>query len=306
MALAGLRGLPPRTRLAPASPALFDVHDLPMIWRCRDVVLELASRTLVMGVVNVTPDSFSDGGRYAEPGAAIAHGRRLLAEGADLLDVGGESTRPGSASVPAGEQWRRIGPVIETLARDGALVSVDTAIAGVAERALSAGARIVNDVTALGDPEMAGVVAEAGAGLVLMHMRGTPADMQRDPRYDDAPGEVAAFLAARLEAALAAGIAREATALDPGVGFGKARHHSMELIARVDALQALGRPVLIGVSRKSFIGQILDLPVDQRLEGSLAAAAIAVFQGARIVRTHDVAATVRAVRIADALRAARA
>jgi dihydropteroate synthase len=277
-----------------------------MIWRCRDVVLELASRTLVMGVVNVTPDSFSDGGRYAEPGAAIAHGRRLLAEGADLLDVGGESTRPGSASVPAGEQWRRIGPVIETLARDGALVSVDTAIAGVAERALSAGARIVNDVTALGDPEMAGVVAEAGAGLVLMHMRGTPADMQRDPRYDDAPGEVAAFLAARLEAALAAGIAREATALDPGVGFGKARHHSMELIARVDALQALGRPVLIGVSRKSFIGQILDLPVDQRLEGSLAAAAIAVFQGARIVRTHDVAATVRAVRIADALRAARA
>jgi dihydropteroate synthase len=209
--------------------------------------------------------------------------------------------------VPAAEQWRRIGPVIDALAReDGALVSVDTASAWVAERALSAGARIVNDVTALGDPEMAGVAAEAGAGLVLMHMRGTPADMQRDPRYDDAPGEVAAFLAARLEAALAAGIARESTALDPGVGFGKARHHSMELIARVDALEALGRPVLIGVSRKSFIGQILDLPVDQRLEGSLAAAAIAVFQGARIVRAHDVAATVRAVRVADALRAARA
>jgi dihydropteroate synthase len=278
-----------------------------MIWRCGGVVLDLSSRTLVMGVLNVTPDSFSDGGRYAEAGAAIAHGRRLLADGADLLDVGGESTRPGSAPVAAAEQWRRVGAVIETLAReDGALISVDTSSPEVAERGLSGGARIVNDVTALGDPAMAGVVAKAGAGLVLMHMQGTPSDMQRDPRYDDAPAEVAAFLGARLEAALAAGIAREAVALDPGVGFGKARHHSLELIARIDALQALGRPVLIGVSRKSFIGQILDLPVDQRLEGSLAAAAIAVFQGARIVRAHDVAATVRAVRIADALRAARA
>jgi dihydropteroate synthase len=256
--------------------------------------------------VNVTPDSFSDGGRYAEAGAAIAHARRLLADGADLLDVGGESTRPGSTPVPAAEQWRRISAVIEALARDGALISVDTSSAEVAERALSAGARIVNDVTALGDPSMTGVVAGSRAGLVLMHMRGTPADMQRDPRYVDAPAEVAAFLSARMEAALAAGIAREAIALDPGVGFGKARQHSLELIARVDALGALGRPVLIGVSRKSFIGQILDLPVDQRLEGSLAAAAIAVFQGARIVRAHDVAATVRAVRIADALRAARA
>jgi dihydropteroate synthase len=277
-----------------------------MIWRCGDVVLDLASRTLVMGVVNVTPDSFSDGGRYAEAGAAIAHARRLLADGADLLDVGGESTRPGSTPVPAAEQWRRISAVIEAMAGDGALISVDTSSAEVAGKALSAGARIVNDVTALGDPSMAGVVAGSRAGLVLMHMRGTPADMQRDPRYVDAPAEVAAFLSARMEVALAAGIAREAIALDPGVGFGKARQHSLELIARVDALEALGRPVLIGVSRKSFIGQILDLPVDQRLEGSLAAAAIAVFQGARIVRAHDVAATVRAVRIADALRAARA
>lgn len=277
-----------------------------MIWRCGDVVLDLGSRTLVMGVVNVTPDSFSDGGRYAEAGAAIAHARRLLADGADLVDVGGESTRPGSTPVPAAEQWRRISAVIDAMAGDGALISVDTSSAEVAGKALSAGARIVNDVTALGDPSMAGVVAKAGAGLVLMHMRGTPADMQRDPRYDDAPAEVTAFLSARMEAALAAGIAREAIALDPGVGFGKARQHSLELIARVDALEALGRPVLIGVSRKSFIGQILDLPVDQRLEGSLAAAAIAVFQGARIVRAHDVAATVRAVRIADALRAARA
>jgi len=279
---------------------------MTMPWRCRDRTFELGHRTLVMGVVNVTPDSFSDGGRYAAPDAAIEHARRLLGEGADLLDVGGESTRPGSQPVPAAEQWRRIGPVIEALAHEEAPLSVDTASAEVAERALAAGARIVNDVTALGDPAMAGVVAGSGAGLVLMHMRGTPADMQRDPHYADAPAEVAAFLAGRLKVARAAGIAAEAIALDPGVGFGKTARHSMEVLARLDALTALGRPVLIGVSRKSFIGQILDLPVDQRLEGSLTAAAIAVFLGASIVRTHDVAATVRAVRVADALRDARA
>ena len=277
-----------------------------MIWRCRDLTFDLAHRTLVMGVVNVTPDSFSDGGRYAAPGAAIDHGRALLGEGADLLDLGGESTRPGSQPVPAVEQWRRIGPVVEALARDGVPLSVDTASAEVAERALAAGARIVNDISALGDPAMARVVAAAGAGLVLMHMRGTPADMQRDPRYADAPAEVAAFLAGRLEIAGRAGIARESIVLDPGVGFGKAARHSLEVLARLAALTSLDRPVLVGVSRKSFIGQILDLPVDQRLEGSLAAAAIAVFQGARIVRVHDVAATVRAMRVADALRAARA
>jgi dihydropteroate synthase len=279
---------------------------MTMLWRCRDRTFDLAGRTLVMGVVNVTPDSFSDGGRYAAPDAAIAHARRLLGEGADLLDVGGESTRPGSQPVPAAEQWRRIGPVVEALTRDGSVLSVDTSSAEVAERALAAGARIVNDVTALGDPAMAGVVAASRAGLVLMHMRGTPADMQRDPRYADAPAEVAAFLAGRLEAALAAGIGREAIVLDPGVGFGKAARHSLEVLARLEALTSLERPLLIGVSRKSFIGQSLDLPVDQRLEGSLAAASIAVFQGARIVRAHDVAATVRAVKVADALRAARA
>ena len=278
-----------------------------MLWRCRDRVFDLGSRTLVMGVVNVTPDSFSDGGRFFAPEAALAHARRLLAEGADLLDVGGESTRPGSQPVAAEEQWRRLAPVIGPLVgADGAVVSVDTSSAAVAERALAAGARIVNDVTALGDPETAGVVARAEAGLILMHMRGTPADMQRDPRYADAAGEVAAHLARRLEVAVAAGIAAERVALDPGVGFGKAVRHSLELLARLESLVALGRPVLIGVSRKSFIGQVLDLPVGERLEGSLAATAVAVFLGARVVRTHDVAATVRAVRVADALRAARA
>jgi dihydropteroate synthase len=260
-----------------------------------------------MGVVNITPDSFSDGGRFLAPEAALTHARRLLTEGAELLDLGAESTRPGARPVPADEQWRRLSPVLETLAREtGACLSVDTASASVAERALAAGAHVVNDVTALGDPAMAGVVARAGAGLVLMHMRGTPADMQDDPRYQDAASEVAAHLAARLDDARAAGIDRDYVALDPGIGFGKTVQHSLELLARLESLAVLGRPILVGVSRKSFIGHLLDLPVDQRLEGSLAAAAVAVFLGARIVRTHDVAATVRAVRVAGALRGARA
>jgi dihydropteroate synthase len=277
-----------------------------MLWRCRDRELDLSERTRVMGVVNVTPDSFSDGGRYAAPDAALAHARQLVAEGAEILDIGGESTRPGSEPVPADEQWRRIGPVVEALAREGgALISVDTSSAAVAEKALASGAHIVNDVTALGDPAMAAVVAGSGAGLVLMHMQGNPAIMQRDPRYADAPREVADYLAGRLEVAVAAGIARERIVLDPGVGFGKAFRHSMEILARLELLCALGRPVLVGVSRKSFIGQILDLPVHERVEGSLGAAAIAVFQGVRIIRAHDVAATVKAVRVADALRGAR-
>jgi len=278
-----------------------------MRWQCRGRAFDLEGRVLVMGVVNVTPDSFSDGGRHLDPEAAVAHARRLLAEGADLIDLGAESTRPGAAPVSAEEQWRRLAPVLEALAREpGACLSVDTASAEVGERALAAGAHVINDVTALADPAMAGVVARAGAGLVLMHMRGNPADMQRDPRYQDVAAEVAAHLEARLESARASGIDPACVALDPGIGFGKRARHNLELIARIESLAALGRPVLVGVSRKSFIGQILDLPVDQRLEGSLAAAAIAVFLGARIVRAHDVAATVRAVRVAGALREARA
>jgi dihydropteroate synthase len=277
-----------------------------MRWRCRGREFDLTDRTLVMGVVNITPDSFSDGGRFLDPGAALAHARALLAEGADLLDLGAESTRPGASPVPADEQWRRLGPVLEALAREtDACLSVDTASARVAELALAAGAHVINDTTALGDPAMGGAVARADAGLILMHMRGTPADMQREPRYQDAAGEVASHLAARLEAAVAAGVRRDGVALDPGIGFGKRVRHNLELIARLDALTGLGRPVLVGVSRKSFLGQLLDLPVDQRLEGGLAATAIAVFMGARIVRTHDVAATVRAVRVAGALRSAR-
>jgi dihydropteroate synthase len=278
-----------------------------MLWQCRGRAFDLADRTLVMGIVNITPDSFSDGGRFYAPEAAVANARRLLAEGADLLDLGAESTRPGAPPVPADEQWLRLSPVLETLARETeACLSVDTASASVAERALAAGAHAVNDVTALRDPAMAEVVAGTGAGLVLMHMRGTPADMQRDPSYQDVASEVAAHLVSRLDHARAAGIDRDCVALDPGIGFGKTARHSMELLARLESLTVLGRPVLVGVSRKSFIGHLLDRPVDQRLEGSLAATAVAVFLGARIVRTHDVAATARAVRVADALRAARA
>jgi dihydropteroate synthase len=275
-----------------------------MIWRCRDRVFDLAAHTAVMGIVNVTPDSFSDGGRTFAPADAIAHARRLLAEGADLVDLGAESTRPGSEPVPPAEQFRRLAPVLDALAGDGACVSVDTASAEVAAAALARGARVVNDVSALADPGMAAVVRASGAGLALMHMRGTPATMQQDPRYDDASREVRAWLAERLAAARAAGIADEQVVLDPGIGFGKTLEHNLELIARLDEWSG-GRPVLVGLSRKSFLGKALDLPVDQRLEGGLAATAVAVFLGARVVRTHDVAATVRAVRIAEALRRAR-
>ena len=277
-----------------------------LIWRCRDLVFDLSARTLVAGVVNVTPDSFSDGGRYFAPGAAVAHARQLLAEGADLLDLGAESTRPGAAPVPAAEQIRRLTPVLEALAADPrSCLAVDTANAEVADRALELGARVVNDVTALADPGMAAVVTRRGAGLVLMHLAGTPATMQRDPHYEDVAREVRGYLAARLEAARAAGVPTGSVVLDPGIGFGKTVRHNFELLARLEELGALGRPLLVGVSRKSFLGKTLELPLDQRLEGGLAAGAVAVFLGARVVRTHDVAATVRAVRIADALREAR-
>ena len=260
-----------------------------------------------MGVLNLTPDSFSDGGRWMEPQAAVDHAHRMAAEGADLIDLGAESTRPGSAPVDAEEQWRRLGPVLERLAGHvGPGLSIDTASAEVARRALEAGAHVINDVTALRDPAMATTVAAAGAGVILMHMRGTPADMQRDPRYDDAPAEVAAWLGTRVAAARALGLPEARIAVDPGIGFGKRLEHNLALIARLEACAALGRPVVIGVSRKSFLGALLDLPADRRLEGGLAAAAIAVFQGAAIVRTHDVLPTVRAVRVAAALRAARA
>lgn len=285
-----------------------------LLWRCRDRVLDLADRTAVMGIVNVTPDSFSDGGRWLEPGAAVARCRELAAEGAAILDLGAESTRPGAATVPADEQWRRLEPVLVALGSraaegpDGpAIVSVDTRDATVAARALERGAHVINDVSALGDPAMAGVVATAGAGLVLMHMRGTPETMQSQTAYTDVVADVGAYLTQRAAVAIAAGVHAEAIALDPGIGFAKSAEQSLALLARTAELAALGRPLLVGASRKSFLARLGagDAP-EQRLEGSLAAATLAAFAGARILRVHDVAATVRALRLADAVRAVRA
>ncbi len=255
--------------------------------------------TEVMGIVNVTPDSFSDGGRYLDAEAAIAHGRELLAAGADILDVGGESTRPGAAEVGAGEERDRVIPVIEALAGDGARVSVDTSKAEVAAAALEAGAAIVNDVTALGDPEMAAVCADAGCGLILMHMKGTPRTMQDDPVYGDVVAEVRDFLAERLAVATAAGVDAGLVWLDPGIGFGKTVDHNLELLGRLDRLAELGRPLVVGASRKNFIGVVTGREVGDRLGGSIAANVAAIAGGAAVLRVHDVAETVAAIRVAE-------
>ena len=258
-----------------------------------------------MGILNVTPDSFTDGGRHFDPEAAVERARTLVAEGADLIDVGGESTRPGAEPVDAEEEMRRVLPVIERLGDPAAapLVSVDTSKAAVARAALEAGAHVVNDVTALrGDPDMAGVVAERGAGLVLMHMQGTPRTMQRRPTYEDVIGDVAAFFEARRRHARRAGIADEQIVFDPGIGFGKTVGHNLELLRRLGEFARLGRPILVGPSRKSFIGTVLDLPVEERLEGTAAAVAAAVLAGAAIVRVHDVRAMRRVARLAEAIR----
>jgi dihydropteroate synthase len=256
-------------------------------------------RPRIMGVINVTPDSFSDGGRYASTEAAIAHGRALRDAGADILDVGGESTRPGAAPVPRQEEIDRTVPVVEALARDGALVSIDTRHAAVMRAALAAGARILNDVTALtGDSKSLSVAAGSSAALVLMHMQGEPRTMQRDPRYADAPLDVYDFLAERLAACAAAGIAPERIALDPGIGFGKTVAHNVQILADLALYHGLGCALLLGVSRKSFIGKLSrDEGPDSRLPGSLAAALNGLAAGVQILRVHDVAETAQAVAI---------
>jgi dihydropteroate synthase len=255
----------------------------------------------VMGVVNVTPDSFSDGGHYLDPGAAVAHGLELQRQGAGILDVGGESTRPGARPVAADEELRRVLPVLEGLKDAGARLSVDTCKSAVAARALEAGATFVNDVTALrGDPEMAGVIAAAGADCCLMHMLGDPRTMQDDPKYEDVVSEVKAFLEDRLRFATARGIGEERIVLDPGIGFGKTVAHNLELLARIDELVALGRPVLVGTSRKSFIGRLTGRPVDERLAGTIATNVLAYAGGARLFRVHDVAPVHDALAVAAA------
>jgi len=256
----------------------------------------------IMGIVNVTPDSFSDGGLYLDPEAAIAHGRELVAEGADILDIGGESTRPGAAEVGAAEEIRRVAGVIETLTADGATVSVDTSKAEVAAAAIDAGATIVNDVTALADPAMAPLCAERGVELVLMHMQGTPRTMQENPSYDEVVTDVRDFLAGRIESAVAAGVAEERIWVDPGIGFGKTVDHNLELIKRLGELRSLGRPILLGASRKSFLGKITGSDVGARIGASLAAALIGVQAGADAVRVHDVAATRDALAVLEATR----
>lgn len=269
-------------------------------------VLPVDRRPVVMGVVNVTPDSFSDGGHHDTPAAAVAHGRRLVAEGADVVDVGGESTRPGADPVDEQTELARVLPVVGALADDGLVVSIDTTKAAVARAAVDAGAAIVNDVSAGAlDERLLPTVAELAVPYVLMHMQGTPRTMQAAPTYDDVVGDVFRFLATQLERCQAAGIAREAVVLDPGIGFGKTTAHNLALIAGTSQLTSLGRPVLVGTSRKRFLGEVttVDDPVE-RVVSSATSAALSVRAGATMVRVHDVAETVEAVRVAAAVRAA--
>ncbi len=271
---------------------------------CRGKVLEL-SEPVVMGVLNVTPDSFSDGGRYASTEAAIAHGLRMAEEGAAIIDVGGESTRPGAATVDVAEELRRVLPVIEALAeRHVTVVSVDTSKPEVMRAAVAAGAGLVNDVRALEAPGALEAVAESGAAVCLMHMRGEPATMQDDPKYSNVVAEVRDYLASRVMACRNAGIAVDRLCIDPGIGFGKRAEHNLALLASLDRLADPQIPVLVGVSRKSLIGIITGRPSEERLAGSVAFAALAVVRGAAIVRAHDVAPTVDALKVASALRRA--
>ncbi len=264
----------------------------------------LENRGLVMGILNVTPDSFSDGGQHLSTAAAVARAIEMEEEGADVIDIGGESTRPGVAPTSLDEECRRVLPVIEQVAKRTSLpLSIDTSKAEVAKRALGAGVSIINDVTALrGDPEMASVVAQSGAGIILMHMQGTPRDMQDSPLYLSLLNEVGEFFRVQIALAHEAGIHRDQILLDPGIGFGKTLAHNLTLLHHLKDFLDLGHPLVIGPSRKSFLGQILQRPVDQRLMGTAAAVAIAIIHGATIVRVHDVAEMVQVVRVAQAIR----
>jgi dihydropteroate synthase len=274
-------------------------------WRVADRILECGPRTLVMGVLNVTPDSFSDGGRFLDHEAAVEHGLRMAADGADIIDVGGESTRPGSEPVRDEEEIARVVPVIKRLAAESeAPISIDTRNPDVAAAGIDAGAVIVNDVGGARDPRMFGVVRDTGAGVILMHMLGDPKTMQDDPRYRDVVRDVRAYLSGRVETATEAGIDRDRVAVDPGLGFGKTYRHNLELMRDIGAFLDLGVPIVVGPSRKSFIGRALgDLPVDQRMEGSAGAAAWLAGHGAHVLRVHDAAEIVRVLRVVDAIRA---
>ena len=272
-----------------------------MLWRCRDRTIDL-SRPIVMGILNVTPDSFSDGDRYATVAAALARAKQIEEEGAVIVDVGGESTRPGAAGVDEAVEIARVIPVIEGIAAASDIaISIDSSKPAVMAAAIAAGACIVNDVFALRAPGARECAAASEVGVCLMHMQGEPRTMQDNPHYDDVVAEVCEFLARQRDACIAAGIARDAIVFDPGLGFGKGLAHNMTLLKELPRLAALDGPLLIGVSRKSFIGRVLGRPVDERLYGGLALAALAVSAGARIVRTHDVAATYDAIGMVSAV-----
>lgn len=275
-------------------------------WRCGPVTIDCGVRTLVMGVLNVTPDSFSDGGQFFEPDVALARAVAMVEEGADIVDVGGESTRPGSDPVLPEEEIERVVPLIERLAGVVPIpISVDTRKAAVAKAALDAGAVIVNDISAGADPEMFAVVRDAGAGMVLMHMQGDPKTMQQAPRYDDVVAEVKGFLGDRIEAAELAGIDPQRLAVDPGIGFGKELEHNLALLRHVDAFADLGRPILVGPSRKRFIHALLGgMPTEVRLDGTAGAVAWLAARGAHIVRVHDVKQMTRVVKVVDAIAGA--
>jgi len=274
-----------------------------MRWIAREHQFNFPRPTIVMGIVNTTPDSFTDGGRFLDADAARAHALRLASEGAEILDIGGESTRPGSAEVSEQEELDRVIPVIERLAKRPELVlSIDTQKPSVAREALAAGASIVNDIAAnRSDAEMWQVVAETGAGYVCMHMQGTPQTMQANPEYEDVTSEVYDFFRERLALLSSHGVTTEQVALDPGIGFGKALEHNIKLLRDLNKFSLVERPILVGASRKSFIEKLLGAPIDERLPASLACATWAAIQGSQIIRVHDVAETVQAVRMAEAL-----
>lgn len=271
---------------------------------CGDRELDL-SRTQVMGILNITPDSFSDGGRYTRRDAALAHVEQMLAAGASLIDIGGESTRPGAALVGVQEEVDRVVPMVEAIkARFDTVVSIDTSTPEVISGSASVGAGLINDIRALCRPGAMQAAVDSGLAVCLMHMQGEPQTMQQAPQYESVLGQVNSFLEQRVQACLDAGIDRAKLVLDPGFGFGKSLQHNLELFAAMQHLRPLDLPILVGVSRKSMIGQTLDRPVDQRLAGGLALAVLAVTKGARIIRVHDVAETVDAVRMAEAVMAA--
>ncbi len=267
------------------------------------MLAELGKRTLLMGILNVTPDSFSDGGVYLERERAVAHALELAEEGADIIDVGGESSRPGAAAIPVKEELRRVIPVIEGIRQESnILISIDSCKAPVVQQALGAGAGMVNDISALRyDGEMLDVLAKHDVPVVLMHMQGEPRTMQENPQYVDVLSDIINFLQERVAAATAAGIAQERLIIDPGIGFGKLLQHNLEILRRLDELRSLGRPILIGPSRKSFIGQLTGGPADGRLPGTIASVVLGIIKGADMVRVHDVGEVKRAVQVADAI-----